>query len=335
MFKRILFLMFTSLVFVTFANAEGKIVGGKMHEIPSWFKQSFYDINEDVSEAMENNKHYMLFMDLEGCPYCTKMLKENFMADGGNKEFIQKYFDVVNINVKGSVEIAWDENTTLTEKELAEKLKIQYSPTILFFNHEKEVVVRVNGYRNPAKFKNILEYVQGKHYENMSLTQYVNKIADKSLYTLKENSMFKNITDLSKISTPLAVIFEDGSCSACDFFHNNLLKNKEVQDEFSKFTVVRFDALSEEKIVDVNGNVTTPKAWVEKQNLDYRPGVLLFDEKKLISTADALLYSFHFKELLRYVSGKHYVQYPETYLDYLVVRQDELIKEGKVIDISK
>lgn len=335
MLRKILFLVFALFAITSIASAEGKIVGGKMHEIPSWFKQSFYDINEDVAEAKENNKHYMLFMDLEGCPYCTKMLNENFIAENGNKEFIQKYFDVVNINVKGSVEIVWDEDTTITEKDLAEKLKIQYSPTILFFNHDKEVVVRVNGYRNPAKFKNILEYVQGKHYENMSLTEYVNKIDNKSLYTLKDNDMFKKITDLSKITTPLAVVFEDGSCTACDFFHNNLLKNKDVQDEFKKFTVVRFDALSEEKIIDVDGNETTPKAWVEKQNLDYRPGILLFDNKKLISTADALLYSFHFKELLRYVSGKFYVQYPDTYLDYLTVRQDELIKQGVVIDISK
>lgn len=335
MIKKIILLV-CSLMFLTIsANAQGKIVGGKMHETPTWFKQTFYDINEDVEEAMENNKHYMLFMDLEGCPYCTKMLKENFKTDGGNKEFIQKYFDVVNINVKGSIEIAWDEDTTYTEKQLAEKLKIQYSPTILFFNHDKEVVVRVNGYRTPAKFKQILEYVQGKHYDNMTLTQYVNKIADKSLYTLKDNAMFKDLKDLSKISTPLAVIFEDGSCTACDFFHDNLLSNKEVQGEFSKYTVVRLDALSDEKIIDVDGNETTPKKWVEKQNLDYRPGMLLFNESKLIATADALLYSFHFKELLRYVSGKHYIKYPDTYLDYLNIRQDELIKEGKVIDISK
>ena len=336
-FKKIMFLIFGIFVFfnTNISANEGKVIGGSSHETPSWFKDSFLDISEDIEEAKENNKHFMVFMDLEGCPYCTKMLKENFIKENKTSEFIKKYFDVIEINVKGSREIAWDENTTLTEKELAEKLEIQYSPTILFFNYEKEVVVRVNGYRNPSDFKYILEYVQGKHYENISLTEYINKIEKQTLYAFKENKMFVEKNDLSKISTPLAVIFEDGSCTSCDYFHDKLLKNKDVTNEFKKFTIVRLDANSTKEIIDVDGNKTTPKQWVEKINLDYRPAVLLYDNKKLISTVDALLYPFHFKELLRYVSGKHYVTYPKSYLDYLRVRQDELLKQGINIDLGE
>ena len=87
--------------------------------------------------------------------------------------------------------------------------------------------------------------------------------------------------------------------------------------------------------IDVDGNKTTAKKWALKINLDYRPGILLYDNKKLISTIDALLFPFHFKEVLRYVSGKHYVQYPKSYLDYLKVRQDELIKKGVTIDLGE
>ena len=43
---------------------------------------------------------------------------------------------------------------------------------------------------------------------------------------------------------------------------------------------------------------------------------------------------FHFKELLRYVSGKYYEKYPNSYLDYLKVRQDELLKQGINIDLG-
>ena len=336
-FKKIMFI-FLSLVSFLYINAsatEGKLVGGSMHEIPSWFKESFLDISEDIAESKANNKHFMVFMDLEGCPYCTKMLKENFIAQNKTSEFIKKYFDVIEINVKGSREIAWDENTTLSEKELAEKLQIQYSPTILFFNEKKEVVVRVNGYRNSTDFTYILEYVQGKHYENMTLTEYINKIEKQTLYTFKENKLFKNTKDLSKIKTPLAVIFEDGSCTQCDYFHNRLLKDKDVLNEFKKFTVVRLDANSNDEIIDVDGNKTTAKQWALKINLDYRPGILLYDNKKLISTIDALLYPFHFKEVLRYVGEKYYEKYPKSYLDYLRVRQDELLKQGKTINLAE
>ncbi len=334
-FRKLMFLVF-SILMITHLNAnEGKLSGGTMHEVPEWFKESFLDIKEDISEAEANNKHFMIFMDLEGCPYCSKMLNENFIAQNKTSEFIKKYFDVINIDVKGSREISWDENTTLTEKALAEKLEIQYSPTILFFNKNKEVVVRVNGYRNKDDFKYILEFVQGKYYEQMSLTQYLEKITKETLYTFIENKMFKDLKDLSKIKTPLAVIFEDGSCTQCDYFHNRLLKDKDVLKEFKNFTIVRLNANSDEQIIDVDGNKTTAKEWVKKINLDYRPGILLYDNKKLISTVDALLYPFHFKELLRYVGEKHYKKYPKSYLDYLRVRQSELLKQGININLAE
>ena len=334
--RKIMLYFFILFGLITNINAnEGKLTGGSMHEIPSWFKESFLDINEDIEEAKANNKHFMVFMDLEGCPYCTKMLKENFFAQNKTSDFIKKYFDVIEINVKGSREIAWDENTTLTEKELAEKLEIQYSPTILFFNYEKEVVVRVNGYRNQNDFKYILEFVQGKHYEKLTLSEYISKVEKQNLYTFKENKMFKKLKDLSKISTPLAVIFEDGSCTQCDYFHNRLLKEKSVVSELKNFTIVRLDANSDDEIIDVDGNKTTAKKWALKINLDYRPGILLYDNKKLISTVDALLYPFHFKELLRYVGEKHYKKYPKSYLDYLRVRQSELLKQGININLGE
>ncbi len=334
-FRKLMFLVF-SILMITHLNAnEGKLSGGTMHEVPEWFKESFLDIKEDISEAEANNKHFMIFMDLEACPYCSKMLNENFIAQNKTSEFIKKYFDVINIDVKGSREISWDENTTLTEKALAEKLEIQYSPTILFFNKNKEVVVRVNGYRNKDDFKYILEFVQGKYYEQMSLTQYLEKITKETLYTFIENKMFKDLKDLSKIKTPLAVIFEDGSCTQCDYFHNRLLKDKDVLKEFKNFTIVRLNANSDEQIIDIDGNKTTAKEWVKKINLDYRPGILLYDNKKLISTVDALLYPFHFKELLRYVGEKHYKKYPKSYLDYLRVRQSELLKQGININLAE
>ena len=305
-----------------------------MHEAPEWFKESFLDMSDDIDEAKENNKHVMLFMDLNGCPYCTRMLKESFIAKNETSDFAKKHFDVINLNVKGSREIAWSEEETFTEKALARKLKVQYSPTVIFLDENKKTVVRVNGYRSAKNFKNILEYVQGKHYKNMKLTDFIEKVKDKSLYTLKDNKIFKNITDLSDIETPLAIIFEDGSCTQCDYFHNNSLKNKDVLNEFSKFTVVRLDASSDTPIINTDGDKITPKQWANELNLDYRPGILLYNDGDLISTVDALLYNFHFKELLRYVSGKHYQEY-NGYLTYLRIRQQELLNQGINIDISK
>ena len=325
----------SSLLFSINLNAaQGKVSGGSPHEMPEWFKASFLDMNEDVEEAKEEGKHVILFASLKFCPYCTKMLNENFIEGAKNQAYIQKNFDVIAIDIKGSKEIAINEDLTMTEKEYAAYLKVQYTPTILFLNQENKVVVRVNGYRSSKNFKYILDYVKDKKYNEMSLTEYIDKVKNKTYYTLKDNKIFKDIKDLSKIDGPLAVIFEDGSCTQCDYLHNKTLKNKEVIKELSKVTVVRFDAMSKQKIITPDGKTTTPYAWAKDMVLDYRPGIVMFDKKKEIVRIDALLYSFHFKELVRYVSGGYYNKF-NTYLDYLRPRQDELLKQGVNIDISE
>ncbi|PLY05509.1 MAG: thioredoxin [Arcobacter sp.] len=326
--------IFTLMLFVTSSQAQiGKVSGGSEHEMPGWFKESFLDLAEDVEEAKDSNKHVILFMSLDFCPYCTKMLNDNFVLSAKNQKYIQNNFDVIGINIKGSRELVINEDTTMTEKEYANFLKVKYTPTIIFLNKKNEVVVRLNGYRSEETFKLVLDFVKNEEYKNMSLSQYLDKVKNKTLYTLKTNKMFKDIKDLSKVKGPLAVIFEDGSCTQCDYLHNVTLKNKDVQKELSKVTVVRLDAMSKEKITSPDGTRTTPYEWTKQIKLDYRPGVLLFDEGKEKARIDALLYSFHFKEMIRYISGKYYKEY-STYLDYLGPRQDELLKQGLNIDLS-
>ncbi|MEA3498072.1 MAG: thioredoxin fold domain-containing protein [Campylobacterota bacterium] len=312
---------------------KGTFSGGEDHSMPAWFKESFLDIADDIEEAKENDKHLMLFLTLKFCPYCTKMLNENFTKGTKNQAFIEKNFDVIGINVKGSKEIAINEDTTLTEKEYAKHLKVQYTPTILFLDSNNNIVVRINGYRSVKNFKHILQYVKTKEYENISLTKYLEKHKDKGLYKIKDNSMFTNTDNLSNINKPLAVIFEDSSCTQCKYLHNTTFKNTDVKKELSKFSIIRLDANSNKEIVTPSGNYTTPKKWAEKLKLDYRPGIILFDDKKEIIRIDALLYSFHFKEVFRFVSGKHYDKY-HTFLDYLKVRQANLLDKGIDIDIS-
>ncbi|MCI0500617.1 MAG: thioredoxin fold domain-containing protein [Epsilonproteobacteria bacterium] len=326
-------LVFIFVFFASFSYGAGKVTGASEHEPPSWFKQSFLDISEDVDEATSQNKHLMLFIDLDGCPYCTKMLNESFKADNETSKFLKKHFDVINLNVKGSKEVTWH-GKSMSEKEFATSLHIQYSPTILFLDKDKNVVLKLNGYRNIENFKTILEYINGKFYVTKTLSEYLETIKHNSANSKSPNKQHKEIQDLSKINSPLALIFDEKESQSSKDFNQMIKNNKDARNEFSKFTIVSFDANSDEEFIGVDGIKTTPKAFVKSINLDYRPGILLYNEKKLISTMDALLYSFHFKELLRYVSEKEY-KYFDTYLAYLAVRQKELTDAGVHINLSK
>ena len=94
--------------------------------------------------------------------------------------FIKKHFDVINLNVKGSRELTW-KGKSMSEKEFAIDLRIQYSPTILFLDKDKNVVLKLNGYRTPESFKTILEYIDGKHYKTKTLSEYLEIVKNKSL----------------------------------------------------------------------------------------------------------------------------------------------------------
>ena len=314
----------------THADTRGAITGGVQHDAPSWFKESFLEIREDVDEANEENRHVMLFFQLNACPYCDRMLSESFEPDD-KAEFIQTHFDTIAINVGGDREVVFNEQVSLIEKELAEMLEVRATPAILFLNSKNQPVVRVNGYRAPERFRLILDYVKEKAYENNTLEDYVDTRISKDIYTFKANPMFTTTQDLSAISGPSALIFEDGGCYDCAELHRTLAL-EEVQAELAPFTLVRLDADSDAPLVDFDGSETTAKALTRKYEMRYRPGVLIFDNGELIRRYDSLLYPHHFKEGFRYVAGGYYQT--QDYGEYSEARTEELLSQGIDIDLS-
>lgn len=311
--------------------ARGVIEGGVEHAAPGWFKNSFLEIVDDVEEATEANKHVLLFFQLNGCPYCDRMLTENFKS-GPVKNYIQENFDVIAINVRGDREIAFNEDVSLTEKELSELLKVRYTPGIMFLNSENKPVVRVDGYRASEQFSQILKYVSSKAYQSQKLSDYLDQHL-KQVYAMQSNPMFKDISDLSTVEGPLAVIFEDSRCYDCAAFHEKLLNNPEVKQEMSAFTVVRLNTESDAKIKDVAGNETTAKALSDSLSMTYRPGVALYADGELLRRHDSLLFRHHFKEGLRWIGSGAYKT--EDYRTYSAKRTEELLGAGVNINLDQ
>ena len=314
------------------AAERGKITGGVAHEAPGWFKESFLEIADDVDEASEAGKHVLLFFQLNDCPYCDRMLEEAFEKEPLTS-FIQQHFDTIAINVRGDRDIAFNEEISVTEKQLSEILKVAATPAILFLNEDNKTVVRVNGYRAPERFKQILEFVASKSYQTTRLGDYLQARLDKNVYRLRPNSLFKDIKDLSSVDGPLMLIFEDGSCYDCNEFHDGILGHELVRKEIAPFTIVRLDADSNETIIDVFGNETTPARLAREHEVIYRPGVLAFDDGTLVRRHDSLTFPHHFKESMRFVAGGFYKQ--TDYQTYSQKRTEELLDAGVVIDLGR
>jgi len=323
-----------SLFQPSWAVTPGKLTGGLFSTHPDWFKESFLDIAEDVEEANEEGKHVILFMHLEACPYCYRMVDENFVGSAYSAD-LQENFDVIAINIKGDREVALNEDVALTEKQLAQHLKVMYTPTVVFLNDQNQTVARVNGYRSVDDFEKILNFVKTRAYEEHKLEAWLNQ-QKASQYSLLDNPRFEATNNLQRVAhEPLAILFEDSACGDCAAFHERVLGDAEVSEILESYRVVRLDAQSEQPLVDINGNSTTPKAWAEQLGLSYRPGLLLVNDGREILRIESQLYRYHFTEILRYVAGRHYVQYPRSFYDYLDVRTTEITASGRDIDLSE
>jgi len=322
----------SSPVFTADVDTRGKIIGGMSHPLPAWFKDSFLEIADDIEDASEAGKHVLLFFDLNGCPYCDRMLEESFKAEPLSS-YIQDHFDVIAINIQGDRDIAFNEEISVTEKELGALLKVYSTPALLFLNADNKTIVRINGYRAPERFQQVLEFVATRSYQTTTLADYLQAKLDRNIYQLRANPLFSEITDLSSVDGPLMVIFEDGSCYDCNEFHDGILAHEQVREEIASFTIVRFDANSNESIKDVYGNETTPAELARQYDMIYRPGVLVFDDGNLLRRHDSLTFPHHFKESMRYVAGGYYQQ--TDYRSYSQQRTEELLANGVDIDLGR
>jgi thioredoxin-related protein len=312
---------------------QGRLTGGIQYELPGWFKSSFLILKEDLEEASQRGRHLMVFNHLEECPYCARLLDENFRS-GETKDFTEKNFDVIGIDIRGGKNVEWFDGQSYTEQQVARNLKIKATPTIVFFDLKGNIVLQLNGYRKPAALRQALDYVHGKHYQTQTLAAYVEQQKKAAVYQFRKDSRFSEMTNFKNYDKPLAVIFENKDCVDCDEFHTKVLNHAEVKPELAKFKVVRLDAYSDAPIVDINGEKTTPKKWAQSLNIVYRPGIALINEAAVRTRMDGMQFHFHFKELLRYVSGKYYHQYDTPSL-YNAARREELLKQGVVIDYSQ
>jgi thioredoxin-related protein len=315
------------------AQTPGRLTGGIVYTLPDWFKASLLDLRDDVDEARKANRHVMLFLHLDECPYCARMLKESFV-DGDNQRFMRAHFDVIAINVRGASEVTWTDGKKYSERALTRELKAFGTPTLVFLGEQGDVVLTLSGYRDPAALRDALDYVQSAAYRSQPLAAYVAGRRKTAETVLRDHPQFARVSDFKGYRKPLAIVFEDRHCAECARFHDKTLAHPEVVAELKKFLVVRLDTDSSTPVVDPDGRTLTPAQWAGALDLSYRPAVVLYNEGRVILRIDTHLYHFHFKERLRYVSGEYYKRYASI-SQYSAARRSELLKQGIDIDYSE
>ena len=337
----------TILVFLFFAPtalmaaSEGELEAGFInpgyHTKPAWFKESFLDIREDIEEATAENRRLMLYFYQDGCPYCEKLLKDNF----GNRAIsgkTQQHFDVIAINMWGDREVTGVDGELTTEKSFARNLDVQYTPTLLFLDESGALVTRLNGYFPPHQFSTVLDYVAGKKEKEIDIRSYVAQQApaETSGKLHVEEGFLTAPVDLSvKGEKPLLVLFEQKQCLECDELHLDILKRQPVRKSLDQYRVALLDLWSTDAITTPAGEQTTVRQWADALDIRYAPSMLIFDrEGSEVFRTEAYLKAFHVHGALDYVLDGEYLREPE-FQRYLQVRREEMEAKGIKVDLME
>ncbi len=324
------------------AKTEGDLAPGFVNpgyeEKPEWFKTSFLDLYEDIDEATEQDKRVMLYFYQDGCPYCKKLLQDNF----GQREIAEKtqqYFDVVAINIWGDREVTVGDKV-MTEKQFSEALRVQYTPTLIFFNEQRKTVFRANGYYPPQKFTALLDYIGQKKEKQLSYQQYMQQ-AQPQAASGKLHTQHTSVADPRNLRAalqdgkPLLVMFEQQQCSTCDELHLDILQRETSQQLLGKLNVVVLDMWSEESLVRPDGKRSKTIDWAKELDIKYAPSLVFFDEQgEEVFRSDAYLKAFHTQSVMDYVISGAYKTQP-NFQRYIDSRADTLRKQGIEVDLMK
>jgi thioredoxin-related protein len=284
------------------ADDKGVLTGGQIYDIPDWFTHGFLEIDYDVAEAAREGKQVIAFFHVDECPYCVRMLDENFRS-GETREFIEKNFRVTGVDIKGGIDVTWADGRRYTENELVRHLGIYGTPSIVFLDPAGGKVLQLNGYRDPAAFRQALNFVQGYHYQKTNFSGYLANLDREPVYRFAQHDLLQKATYFKGYNDALVILFEDRYCTECARFHERTLNHPDVLAGLQDVLFVRLDADSKQKIVIPDGRMMTPRQWMDELDLTFRPSLVMFNQGRELYRADGIKYHHHLSEGLAYVKS--------------------------------
>ena len=306
-------------------------------EPPAWFKESFLDMREDVVEAAKSGRRLMLYFHQDGCPYCDKLLRENF-GDRAIADKTRRHFDVIALNLWGDRETTDFAGKPTTEKEFAKALRVQFTPTLLMLDEKGGTALRLNGYVPPHQFHAALDYAGGRLEKKQSFTDYLllREPAPASGKLHDAPWLMKAPLDLSKRDgKPLLVIFEQKVCAGCDEMHAEGFPRPEVAALLKRFRAARVDIAANEVLKTPNGKSLAMREWARQLKIAYTPSFVFFDASgREVFRVEGYLRPFHLASSLDYVASGAYRKQPE-FQRFIEARAAARRAKGEKIELLK
>jgi len=166
------------------ARAEAVLTDDGLYRQP-WFLESLLELSDDLDGAAKVGKRFAIMWELRGCPYCKETHLVNF-ARPAIEDYIKSNFEVLQLNIIGSRKVTDFDGSEISEKALAAKYGVRFTPTFQFFPEsaaglgakppDRREVARAPGYLLPDDFLALFRYVREKGYETKSFRDYLRAV---------------------------------------------------------------------------------------------------------------------------------------------------------------
>jgi thioredoxin-related protein len=157
----------------------------------SWFHLSFLNLKDDFAEAKTAGKRFAVIFEQRGCPYCiklhTEVLPQRYIND-----YVRENFTVLQLDIWGAREVVDFDGKVLSERELAERWGVIFTPTVVFFKddltgfegkwgRELEAIERLQLSFGRDTFYDLFVWVRMKRYERDKSFQrfHISRIAER------------------------------------------------------------------------------------------------------------------------------------------------------------
>jgi thioredoxin-related protein len=325
----------------TGSDERGSYEGAIETEYPDWFKTSFLELEEDVLEAREAGKRLMLVFHQDGCPYCNALIERN-LAQKDIEQTIRDNFDVIEINIWGDLEVTDMDGAQFTEKSFARQLKVQFTPTILFYDEAGQFALRLNGYYPPDKFRVALDYVVGRHDKKQTFNDYLaehHRPVGETSTTEARPYITGGAADLGRLARedkPLLLLFEQSDCSNCRRLNDEVFSLDETAEYLSGFNVVRLNMWGKGQTTGPDNQETTERELAKSLGVMYAPTLVFYasegTDKQEVIRSESWFKRFHTQSMMDYVLSDQWKE-ESNFQRYISARAETMREAGVDVNI--
>ena len=287
-------------------------------EHPDWFKESFLDLRDDLQEAIaDGKKGIALYFGQKNCAYCKALMEINF-----NKpdivQYVRENYEIIPLDIWGSRVVTMFDGSEMTESELAIRENTNFTPSLIFFDETGQPAFKMRGYYKPYRFQAVMKYIVEDFYKSESFRDYLERANPPPKFAIEDlndhEQFLKGPVILDRRGAPgkkpLAVIFEQQQCHACDQLHSEPLNNEKTKQWLKGFELRQLDAWSDTPIITPRGDRMTAREWADRLGIHYMPTTVFFDERGFeILRIDSVVKLYRMRSMLSFILTNGYRNY--------------------------